>query len=246
MAIQVECPNGHRLSCPEDRAGKTGKCPKCGESFTVPESNGKPEDADGAAGEDEDDSESPEADDDTIVFLCPNGHKLNGPSTLQGQPGQCPHCEAKFRIPVYDDEEFEDDQEFEELSLDAGSDVPIDELEEIEEIEEIDEPILPPPPMGAVVDDLFPLGDDGDSHPMARLFATLWTEREHGGIVEIHLENRESIVPDWWARGLSRGNCGVFALQTADGTYSIETVSWDSVKRISVRRIAELPDGVFE
>ena len=36
-----------------------------------------------------------------ITFLCPNGHKLSGPASLQGKPGQCPHCSSKFVIPDY-------------------------------------------------------------------------------------------------------------------------------------------------
>lgn len=247
MAIQVTCPQGHRLACPDDRAGKTGKCPKCGKSFVVPEIDDEPAEPD-------DDDATKASDDDTIVFLCPNGHKLNGPSSLQGQPGQCPHCSAKFRIPVYDEDEFEDDEEFEELSLDAdepaaqeasglGHLADLDEIEEIEEIEEIDAPLLPPQGMSVPPSPFAPNSDD--AHPLARLFETLWAEREHGGVVEIHLENRETVVPDWWAQRLSQNEYGVFALQTADGTYSIETIAWEGVKRISVRKISELPDGVF-
>ena len=39
-----------------------------------------------------------------IDFLCPNGHRLSGPSRLQGRAGQCPHCGEKFEIPVIDDD----------------------------------------------------------------------------------------------------------------------------------------------
>ena len=40
-----------------------------------------------------------------FYFLCPNGHKLNGPPTLKGKPGRCPECQARFLIPT--DEEIE-------------------------------------------------------------------------------------------------------------------------------------------
>src|SRR6266700_2897485 len=40
---------------------------------------------------------------DSIVFLCPNGHKLNAPRRMQGHAGKCPHCGAKFRIPYVDE-----------------------------------------------------------------------------------------------------------------------------------------------
>ena len=37
-----------------------------------------------------------------ISFLCPNGHKLSGPISLQGRPGLCPKCKTKFLIPDYE------------------------------------------------------------------------------------------------------------------------------------------------
>ena len=43
------------------------------------------------------------SDPNIIVFLCPNGHKLNGPATLKGKPGKCPHCDTRFLIPDDDD-----------------------------------------------------------------------------------------------------------------------------------------------
>src|SRR5687768_8826407 len=44
-----------------------------------------------------------------FVFLCPNGHKLNGPPSLKGKAGQCPHCGARFRIPADDELEPQED-----------------------------------------------------------------------------------------------------------------------------------------
>ncbi len=38
-----------------------------------------------------------------IEFLCPNGHHLHGPASLQGRPGECPECGSRFRIPVVDE-----------------------------------------------------------------------------------------------------------------------------------------------
>lgn len=139
MAIKFLCPNGHPLSCGEDRAGKPGKCPKCGTQFVVPDaeeiaaaaSNGATERGEaatvtsgsavggaanvgGSAGSGKSSAVGPGSGvgqhslppvpADHIVFLCPNGHRLNGPKSLQGRPGQCPHCGEKFRIPVYDEE----------------------------------------------------------------------------------------------------------------------------------------------
>jgi len=116
MVLRFSCPNGHPLSCPDHRAGKPGKCPKCQAKFLVPAEG---QQATGGIDESGEftalaggSSKKQAAEDatDLIVFLCPNGHKLNGPARLQGTRGQCPHCGARFRIPHPDDVD-EDDQE---------------------------------------------------------------------------------------------------------------------------------------
>ncbi len=112
MVIKFICPNGHQLSAPDDRAGKTGKCPKCETAFVVPGLDELNEDEPSDeldTREESAESGTAAAGDraDVIVFLCPNGHKLNGPASLKGRPGQCPHCGAKFVIPGDDDEEEE-------------------------------------------------------------------------------------------------------------------------------------------
>lgn len=102
MTIEFLCPNGHQLTAKVALVGKPGKCPKCGSKFVVPDP-GEDDESDEAAAK-------PAPKTETIDFLCPNGHRLNGPASLQGKPGQCPHCGQKFRIPSYDDEEAEDEE----------------------------------------------------------------------------------------------------------------------------------------
>ncbi|MEX1224428.1 MAG: hypothetical protein WEA31_07760, partial [Pirellulales bacterium] len=34
--IHLKCPRGHALTAPDDKAGKSGKCPECGMRFRVP------------------------------------------------------------------------------------------------------------------------------------------------------------------------------------------------------------------
>jgi hypothetical protein len=100
MVIRFSCPNGHNLSSPDERAGRKGKCPECGVSVQVPFQAPGPNQGGQAASN----GGIPAAPgDDVIVFLCPNGHRLHGPRTLEGRPGQCPHCGVKFRVPSRDD-----------------------------------------------------------------------------------------------------------------------------------------------
>ena len=248
MAIAFQCPSGHKLTCSEDRAGTQGKCPKCGATFEVPSPNGRPtgpppRNPDGKLTDAESAGKSGTAQ-AMIVFLCPNGHRPNGPATLQGQPGQCPHCGAKFRIPAQDAGSTEDARAEEEENLEDAS-----ELEEYEEPSEMEDSYTGPPTGRQSIGFLPPMLDDEDEadlHPLARLFTTLWNEKHHGGVVEVHLGDGVVIVPDWWAERLSLDKHAVFALQTADGMYVMETVPWDGIKRITVRRISELPGGVFE
>src|SRR5215216_963556 len=36
MPLRIECPAGHKLIVPEDRAGRTLRCPRCDAAFVVP------------------------------------------------------------------------------------------------------------------------------------------------------------------------------------------------------------------
>ena len=78
------------------------------------------------------------ADADLIVFLCPNGHRLNGPKKLQGKPGKCPHCGAKFVIPLDEPEEEEYEEEYEETSEEAAVAPPVPQSRPVSDSTEVD------------------------------------------------------------------------------------------------------------
>src|SRR5262249_44613164 len=124
--IKFLCPSGHPLTAPESLAGKAGKCPKCNTPFVVPAADEAGRSAVGGgstaaapvavavaegSGTDFPAPVTPAmgsgvgkgAGGEVFVFLCPNGHKLNGPPSMKGKAGQCPHCGAKFRIPTDED-----------------------------------------------------------------------------------------------------------------------------------------------
>jgi hypothetical protein len=81
---------------------------------------------------------------------------------------------------------------------------------------------------------------------VARLVARLWEEREHGGIVELHLTGGSVILPEWYESKWSRGTHGLFASQTADGTITLTAVAWEAIQKVVVRQVSGLPDGMFE
>jgi hypothetical protein len=232
MPIQVTCPNGHLLACPEDRGGKQAKCPKCGSTFQVPPAGSS---GSGKLGAVDLGAEVAAGSGENFWFLCPNGHKLNGPTTLQGRPGKCPHCAATFVIPSPDEV---DDESADEAPLDEESFEVVDEegaeaspagpgpieldLTGIESVDPALRPNVRPPTMAA-------------------LFAELWRQRPAGSLVELHTRNGAVYAPDWFAHELSLGKVGLFGFQEPDGSYSLSAVNWDCVDSITVRGMDDLP-----
>ena len=183
---------------------------------------------------------------DSIVFLCPNGHKLNAPRRMQGHAGKCPHCGAKFRIPFVDESGADDE----------GSRV--DDLGNFHELLETTPANSPaeasaasaaapaPAPSAQQPGGDFEFWGQPEQHPLAALVMRLWSEREHGGVIELHLAGGAIILPDWFERHLSQGPHGLFASQAADGTVTMTIVPWETITRVVVRGVVGLPDGMFE
>jgi hypothetical protein len=177
-----------------------------------------------------------------FVFLCPNGHKLNGPPTMKGKAGKCPHCGARFMIPTDD-----------ELEAAAEEEVPTGEADEDEEEEipegqpaeegvdfnrlfggegelEAEEPIAPPPPGAA---------------GLGYIVGRLWERRTDDTELEVFLAEGEIVAPDFYSEVLSSSDYGVFATQEGDGSFAVTLIPWSSVRRIGVRRLGELPGQLF-
>lgn len=185
---------------------------------------------------------------DLIVFLCPNGHRLNGPASLEGKAGQCPHCGVKFRVPSRDDPPEPE----EDATPGPGSGMQgVDTMEEIPSEEptfnfNIEEPSrsgssashasMAPPPSGLT----------STRSTLADIFTRLWDERERGSVVEVFLSTGQMIVPERFARESSRKSYGVFAVRDPDGSYTVTAVNWESVAKVSVRHLAKLPKKMFD
>jgi hypothetical protein len=176
-----------------------------------------------------------------FVFLCPNGHKLNGPPSLKGKAGQCPHCGARFRIPADDELEEEvptgqadEDEEIASGQLEeegqGGFQFPFGQVGEEVIDAAVEDPLAPPPP-----------GPAG----LGYIFARLWEQRDEQTEVEIFLSEGEIMSPDGYSELLSSSDYGVFAIQEGDGNYTVTIIPWSSVRRVGVRKVAELPGEMF-
>jgi hypothetical protein len=244
--VKFFCPSGHPLNAPVNLVGKSGKCPKCNAQFVVPQPNGdarKPAysppqnlripDALGSSadinitlgsGIREGSGTGSRPQQDIFVFLCPNGHRLNGPSTLKGKLGQCPHCGAKFRVP--DDNDIESENADLVDSHSAGNEtvesIPPDALELVE----------PEPPFEEGV------------HPLAHVMNRLWYHKGDEGEVEILLTEGEMLAPEHYAHTLSTREYAVFATREGSG-YQFSVIPWAHVRRINVRHVDHLPLGAF-
>jgi hypothetical protein len=254
MPIKFLCPNGHQLTAPDNLAGKPGKCPKCNTPLVVP----KPEEEEGedealpegaaAPAEESPPAEPSSAEtisqgsgkgtnkSDVFVFLCPNGHKLNGPSSLKGKAGQCPHCGAKFRIPADDDELELPEESPEETAASSSEQFVFPGFETQENIEEVYEAvevedIVDPPPEGV--------------HPLSYIVGRLWDRKGDDTELEIFLAEGEIVAPELYSEILSLREFGVFGSQEGDGTYSVTIIPWDTVRKVGLRKLPELSDKVF-
>jgi hypothetical protein len=174
-----------------------------------------------------------------FVFLCPNGHKLNGPPSLKGKAGQCPHCGARFVIPEDDVPEediptgaVEDDDvpsgETVEDEIPSGEEVADDVVEaDVEELEPDPEPIPP------------------GVHSLGYIVGRLWDHKSETTELEIFLQEGEIISPDHYAEILSTGEYGVFAHQEAEDNFSLSVIPWSAVRRVDLRRVTKLANGMF-
>jgi hypothetical protein len=246
--IKFLCPNGHPLSSSEQRAGKPGQCPRCQTTFRVPETDDptrpKAETATSESTKKQQTYSAESATEDTkFEFLCPNGHKLNGRSSLQGRPGQCPHCNARFLIPSLHEGDHEHEVEDSPIAEEDNGFVaivgePDNEADngacttaEAVVFSIHDEP--PPAPMSV------------SCHPLAQIFRKLWAETRGAGVLELQLDDGVTLLAESFSAELSQHEFGVFAVRGETKTQSVTIVPWDSINRATLLNLADLPSDLF-
>jgi hypothetical protein len=188
--------------------------------------------------------------DGQIVFFCPEGHRLVVPVALAGKRGKCSKCSVPLQIP----------------ERGSPTEPVLPEADEPAKAAPPPEAVAPPEPVAEEADWNFisgigqpagaaftegawqaPVSVVGDaSNPMATLLARLWAERDHGGLVELHLVGGAVLLPEEFSPRWSGGTHGLFASQAADGSVTLTAVAWDTVQRIVVRQLTAVPDDMFD
>ena len=233
--ITFPCPNGHRISVPAKLAGKRGACSKCGTAVVIPPVSvaitapasppaGRPAQAPGE------------------VFVAGGDPQSGeeGTITLKSPPKSPPAWPAALAVPPATG-----------LPGPLNAALPV-AATTVAPVGAGPGPAGRPPGAGGVE----PAGQERDAatasgaalvaYPTALLVARLWAERDHGGIVELHLVGGSVILPEWYEPAWSQGSHGLFASQAADGSVTLTAVAWDSIQKVVVRQVEGLPDGMFE
>jgi len=197
-----------------------------------------------------------------IVFLCPAGHRIVVPVALAGKHGTCSKCSVPLRIP--ETSELTAVEPATKTAV-SPSHAPAAGLEPVAPaasaapsapaVSESDWNFIAAERQAGVGPDeaQWSLGEDpgavpdfGEVNPMARMLARLWAERDHGGIIELHLAGGAVILPEEFSARWSGSSHGLFASQAADGSVTLTAVAWDTVQRIVVRQLTAVPGDMFE
>ena len=268
--VEFLCPNGHKIRCPDEQAGRAAKCPRCGVRFRIPvlsdltptaarnsdssvsvqltDSNGSSPVLNGGV--------QPEAPKEPeIEFLCPRGHHLHGPASLQGRPGECPECGSRFRIPTFDETPPAESTDEEEISLERAESRQSRVVEDAPPQDTVADAArrTEPPKAQARAGESSPLvslpsgsaGQAAVGHPMADLFTRLWAAKGEGSRVEVHLNSGGILLPESFARTLSQQDHAVFVAKDPDNSYTLTVVPWDSVARVILRGVRQVPGEVI-
>jgi hypothetical protein len=237
--IVFACPNGHRIVARSQDAGKRGKCSKCDVDVQIPGAAVGPVAApppppapESAAATDE--PGAPPA----VVVQRPVVSVPPPPAAAEGEAGEAggdaePGAAAEPTV-SWDFMAAGPEAGGGEESLPALGEEPIPALGE-DALEVADWPAIDP---GG-------LFDDEGANPTAHLVARLWAERQHGGVIELHLAGGSVILPSYFDPAWSRGTHGLFGKEELDGSYTLTAIAWGTVEKVIVRQLTAVPPDMF-
>jgi hypothetical protein len=93
----------------------------------------------------------------------------------------------------------------------------------------------------------FPAATSSDAtiaHPLAALFAELWAARDEGSRVEVHLESGSVLAPDAYVKSHSMADYAVLVTKDPDGASTVTIVPWNSIARIILRALKQVPGEI--
>jgi len=231
--IVFHCPNGHRIVVDAKYAGKKGgKCNKCGVPVVIPRSSSGPP--------------APKVAIEPVLAIEPAAPTIDqigvGELPVVTPPGPEAALSDIGEPPAVGPVATEPPLEVPQVAA------PADEPDMGVGWNFVGDSSSPPAvDAGGWSDDvaaLPPAAEPGD-HPTARLVARLWAELEHGGVVEVHLAGGSVLVPRWFDASWSRGTHALFGSQAADQSVTLTAVAWETVQKVVVRQLTELPDDMF-
>ena len=251
--IVFRCPNGHRIVVPKASIGRQGPCPKCNAGVTVPDGpweelvlycpNGHRQFAPAAkAGSRAQCSEC------KATVTIPGARE-----TAKAEPAKAPPPAPPLPPPAPSAPDLQFQPPPEPVVEAAVSAEPADGGGEAEAGESWDfigkRPEPPPaetfePAAWTAAEGAEGFATEG-GNPTAILVGRLWAERQHGAVIELHLSGGSVILPEWYDANWSRGTHGLFASQAADGSVTLTAVAWETVQKIVVRQLTEVPNDMF-
>ena len=174
---------------------------------------------------------------------------------MQGRAGECPECGSRFRIPIIDEPD-ESPVPLLEPQMAAEGDVPLEDeislhsgvrsaqaqavdAEPLEFLQVLD---MPETTASSAILGV-PAGGAGP-HPLAALFIELWAARDESSRVEVHLESGSVLVPDGYLKSHSMRDYAVLVTKDPDGRSTATIVPWNSIARIILRALKEIPGEV--
>lgn len=250
MAISLLCPNGHRLTCPDDRVGKGGKCPICGATFRVPSLA----EAGTAAGktpppmprlvEGRGDGSHPNLQAVEAAAAPVGAINPIKPYDEHRDPPPNPH-ELVFLCP-----EGHHLRGPESLVEQPGT-CPICRTQFLVpspyDDDEGDEHV-PTAKVEQSLDQFLSSMEGGDGSAngaaLGPLFAQLWSLKQQGVTIELHLGDGKLLTPEGFNVDSAHHSHGIFLSRDSNGSNRLSVVAWSTVQFVAVRGLRQLPGGM--